>query len=325
MKIKIEKQVFEHKKPFVITGYTFNTSDTVWVTLDHDGHVGRGEAMGIYYNDEDMDTMSAELEAVTSLISNDITFDQVQELLPYGGARNALDCALWDLRMKQAGTSIWQYLNLTPKPLVTVATVGINTPEKMADEALEHSKYAKLKIKLSEDDPITRLEAIRAVRPDASLIVDVNQGWTFAELKEYTPAAQKLGIEMIEQPLPRGKDEELEGYKSLVPLGSDKSCLDSSEYAVSAGRYDVINIKLDKCGGLTDALKIIELAKRDGKVLMVGNMSGTSLSMAPSYVIGQHCQFVDIDGPLFLKQDIDNGLEYKYGGVVSVPSTELWG
>lgn len=139
------------------------------------------------------------------------------------------------------------------------------------------------------------------------------------------PVAAKLGVAMIEQPLVRGMDEMLEGYRSRVPLGADESCLDSSEYATAARRYDVINIKLDKCGGLTEALKIVKLAERDGKGLMVGNMTGSSLSMAPAYVIGQFCQFVDIDGPLFLKEDIEYALDYGDGGMVSIPSASLWG
>ncbi len=173
--------------------------------------------------------------------------------------------------------------------------------------------------------PIMKLEAIRKARPDANLIVDVNQGWSFNELKDYTPAAERLGIAMIEQPLPRGGDAELEGYKSPIPLCADESCLDVSEYETAARRYDVINIKLDKCGGLTEGLKLVELALQDSKGLMIGNMMGSSLSMAPSYVIGQYCRFVDIDGPLFLKQDIDNALEYYDGGTVSIPIPALWG
>ena len=325
MKITIEKHVFPYKKPFVITGYTFTTSNTIRVILENDGYVGRGEALGIKSNGDTDDIMAKQLEEIVGSINNELTSEQVQSLLPFGGARNALDCALWDLKAKRAGKPIWELLKITPKPLATVATISIQSPQKMAAEAKDYAKYNNLKIKLSADEPIAVLEAIRAARPDANLIVDVNQGWNFDELKEYIPRAHKLGIKMIEQPLPREGDAELEGYKSIVPLGADESCRDSSEYEICARRYDVINIKLDKCGGLTDAFKIIELANRDGKELMVGNMCGSSLSMAPSYVVGQFCQYIDIDGPLFLKQDVEHGLEFQDGGVVSMPEQKLWG
>ncbi|MBL4802049.1 MAG: dipeptide epimerase [Emcibacter sp.] len=324
-KITIEKHSFPFKQPFAITGYTFTASDTVRVIIEEDGYVGRGEAIGIYYENESMDSIADQLKAVIHSSKADITRELAQEILPSGGALNGLDCALWDLAAKCADKSIWELLKITPKPLSSVATIGIADPEVMGEAAIKFAQYTNLKIKLSHDEPIARLEAVRAARPDATLIVDVNQGWTFEELKEYTPAAKRLGIAMIEQPLPRGGDEALEGYTSPVPLGADESCLDTSEYKTAARRYDVINIKLDKCGGLTEALKIVELAKRDGKGLMVGNMCGSSLSMAPSYVIGQFCQFVDIDGPLLLEQDIENALHYGDGGVVSIPSPELWG
>ncbi len=325
MNIKIERRSFPLKEPFAITGYVFTTSDTIWVTLEDEGSIGRGESIGIYYKNDTADSIAAQLEAISGQVKAGITRDQVQTLLPIGGARNALDCALWDLEAKRSGTSIWNMLKITPRPLSSVATIGISSPEVMAEAANQFAQYPHLKIKLSGDDPIARLEAIRAARPDAKLIIDVNQGWTFDELKEYTPACEKLGIAMIEQPLPRGGDEELDGYKSSVPLGADESCLDVSEYETAARRYDVINIKLDKCGGLTEGLKIVELAKRDGKGLMVGNMTGSSLAMAPSYVVGQYCQFIDIDGPLFLQQDIENALHYGDGGIVSVPDPALWG
>tara|TARA_R110002096_G_scaffold416576_3_gene619729 strand:+ start:176013 stop:176981 length:969 start_codon:yes stop_codon:yes gene_type:complete len=322
MHFKIEKKAFPLHSPFVITGYTFNDADAVWVTIEKDGHIGRGEANGIYYENETPESMAAQIEAV---IHSRLTHEEVDKLLPRGGARNALDCAFWDLRAKTTGKSIWELLDIVPKPLATVATVSIETPEAMAAKALEYSKYPNLKVKLSADQPIERLEAIRAARPDANLIVDVNQGWSFEELKEYTPHCKRLGLAMIEQPLVRGKDEMLEEYTSDVPLGADESCLDSAEYEQNARRYDVINIKLDKCGGLTDALKIVHMAQRDNKGLMVGNMTGSSLSMAPSYVVGQLCQFVDIDGPLFLEQDIEHALEYADGGIASIPTPELWG
>ncbi|MBT7605445.1 MAG: dipeptide epimerase [Kordiimonadaceae bacterium] len=322
MDFKIEKKVFPLNSPFVITGYTFNDANAVWVTINKDGQIGRGEANGIYYENETPERMAAQ---IGSILHKNLTHEEVYNLLPRGGARNALDCAFWDICCKKAGKTIWELLNIKPKLLVTVATISIDDPKVMAAKAINYAKYPNLKVKLSNNQPIERLEAIRAVRPDANLIVDINQGWTFKELKEYTPHCKRLGLSMIEQPLERGKDEMLEGYQSQVPLGSDESCLDSSEYKQNASRYDVINIKLDKCGGLTDALKIVRMAQRDNKKLMVGNMTGSSLSMAPSYVIGQFCQFIDIDGPLFLKQDIKHALQYKNGGIASMPTTKLWG
>ncbi len=322
MHFKIETHSFPLKEPFVITGYTFNDSSTVRVIIEKDGHIGRGEANGIYYENETAQSMARQIEDV---VHSRLTHEEVDEILPRGGARNALDCAFWDLRAKTEGKTIWELLDITPKPLSTVATVGINTAEAMAEKARKFAKYPNLKIKLSADEPIERLEAIRAARPDATLITDVNQGWSFEELREYIPHCKRLGLAMIEQPLKRGADEMLEGFKSDVPLGADESCLDSAEYEQNAKRYDVINIKLDKCGGLTDALKIIKLATLGGKGLMVGNMTGSSLGMAPSYVVGQFCQFVDIDGPLFLKQDVEHGLDYMEGGIASIPTPALWG
>lgn len=322
MQFKIETLSYPLKEPFAITGYVFNDAPTVRVTIEKDGHIGRGEANGIYYENETPELMAAQIEDV---IHSQLPHEEIEEILPRGGARNALDCAFWDLRCKQQGKSIWQLLDIKPKKLATVATVSIETPENMAKKALYYDTYPNLKIKLSGENPIERLEAIRAARPDATLITDVNQGWSFEELKEYIPHCKRLGLAMIEQPLARGDDAMLEGFKSDVPLGADESCLDSHEYEQNAHRYDVINIKLDKCGGLTDALKIIKLAKLGGKELMVGNMTGSSLCMGPAYVVGQFCRFVDIDGPLFLQKDVENGLEFADGGIASLPTPELWG
>jgi L-alanine-DL-glutamate epimerase-like enolase superfamily enzyme len=195
----------------------------------------------------------------------------------------------------------------------------------MAAKARAFAAYPQLKVKLDAHQPIERLAAIRAARPEATLVIDVNQGWSLVELETYTPELATLGVAMIEQPLPRGSDSELEGYSSPIPLGADESCLDLSEYEEAASRYDVINIKLDKCGGLTEALAIAERARDEGKDLMVGNMTGTSLSMAPSHVIGQFCRFIDIDGPLLLAADIAGGLDYLPGGLVAPPEPQLWG
>ncbi|WP_262690077.1 dipeptide epimerase [Kordiimonas aestuarii] len=325
MRMHFEKVSFPLKAPFVITGYTFNTTDTVRVTLEADGVRGQGEGVGVYYLNDTADLMLEQLAEIAPKIEAGLAHDRVQHMLPPGGARNALDCALWDLEAKRSGVSVWERLNMTPKTLKTVCTVGIGSAGQMAATAASYAKYPNLKIKLDGDNPVGKLEAIRDARPDATLIIDVNQGWTFEELKEYAPACEKLGIAMIEQPLKRGGDAELEGYTSPVPLGGDESCLDASEYEVAASRYDVINIKLDKCGGLSAGLLLANMALRDGKSLMVGNMTGSSLSMAPAYVIGQFCHFVDIDGPLLLAGDVDNGLFYGTGGIVEVPNRTLWG
>ena len=325
MRMEIEKIVFPLAQPFAITGHVFHEVETVRVTLEHEHVTGRGEAVGVYYLDDTSDEIVKSLTQVKSAVESGINREDIQEALPAGGARNALDCAYWDYDAKRTGITVWEKLKLNPRPLTTVCTIGIGTAEEMANLAIKYRSYPKLKIKLDNSQPIEKLEAIRRVRPDASLVVDVNQGWSFEELKEYAPHCKRLGLEMIEQPLKRGGDEHLEGYNCPVALGADESCLDVSEYETAARRYDVINIKLDKCGGLTAALRIAEKAKQDDKTLMVGNMTGSSLSMAPAYVVGQFCQFVDLDGPLLLKHDIANGLYFSSSGMVELPSSSFWG
>jgi L-alanine-DL-glutamate epimerase-like enolase superfamily enzyme len=325
MQLAIERISFPLGRPFAITGHIFESTETVRVTLSDQGIRGVGESVGTYYLEETAAGMAADLEAVRGDIEAGLDLQALQELLPPCGARNALDCALWDLRAKQAGVRIWALLSVVPRELTTVFTVSMQEPDTMARWALDASRFTHLKIKLDADRPIERLEAIRQARPDASLVVDVNQGWSFAELREYLPHCERLGIAMIEQPLPRGADECLEGFVSPVPLGADESCLHLGEFAPASTRYQVLNIKLDKCGGLSEGLALVAAAEAAGMQLMVGNMTGSSLSMAPSYVIGQHCRFVDIDGPMLLARDVEHGLEYRDGGVVGLPEQALWG
>ena len=325
MKMTIERKDFPLHSPFVITGYTFLELNAVWVTLKKDGFVGRGEGVGAYYLGDDQAKMLRELEEIKPKVEQGATRQDINKLMGPSGARNALDCAMWDLECKKANASIWDLVDLKPKQLHTVATIGINSAEKMALRAKELIDFSNLKIKLDDDQPVEKLAAIRLSRPDANLIVDVNQGWTLEQLTKFIPALTDLDIKMIEQPLARGKDQELAGFVSPIPLGGDESVLNLSEYGANSENYQVINIKLDKCGGLTEALQIVEAAQKDGKSIMVGNMTGTSLSMAPAYVIGQHCDFVDIDGPLLIAKDIPNGLRYLSGGKVEIPSAALWG
>lgn len=325
MDIVIEEVISPLKAPFVITGYSFTDLHAIWVSLSDKGVTGRGEGVGMYYLGETPESMRKQLLDIKEHIHPRFTRDELQEILPPGGARNALDCALWDWESKALGASVWERVGLRPRPLVTVATVGLGSIEEMVGNAANYEGFPILKIKLNNEEPIQKLEAIRARRPEADLVVDVNEGWTLEELRDYMPHLSRLKIAMVEQPLPRNEDVELEGFPRTIPIGADESCRDLSEVDRVASLYDVVNVKLDKCGGLTEALKIVDRAQSLNLHLMVGNMTGTSLSMAPSHVIGQSCQFVDIDGPLLLAQDIDNGLIYRDGGLVDAPSPKLWG
>ena len=325
MQMRIEAITRPLARPFVITGYTFTHLEAIWVHLEADSATGRGEGVGMYYLGETPETMAAQLEGIRDEVEAGATRADIQILLPPGGARNALDCAMWDVECKKAGKTIFELTGITPATLTTVATVGIGTPDEMAAQAQRFADYPHLKIKLDDNQPLERLQAIRGARPDATIVIDVNQGWSRQQLDDYLPGLMELGVAMVEQPLARGRDADLEGIDSPIPLGADESIIHLGDYDAVWSYYDVINIKLDKCGGLTEALEIAKRAQADGKDLMVGNMTGTSLSMAPSHVVGHMCRFVDIDGPLLLAEDITPGLAYTPGGFVDPPTPTLWG
>lgn len=325
MKLSAHIADWELTQPFSITGKTWLTSPALVVELIQGGHVGRGEAQGVYYLDETAESIFAQIDELAADIRNGLTREALQDILPAGGARNALDCALWDLECKRSGKSIWEITGIDPKPVTTVFTIGLeSSPEAMAAKAAAASDVPVLKIKLDGHKPYEKLAAIRAARPDAVLVVDANQGWSFEQLQELIPLCVPLNLAMIEQPLARGNDAMLEGFESAITLAADESCLHCGELEVAARRYSMINIKLDKTGGLTEALKLAKAARQAGCKLMVGNMTGTSLSMAPAFVIAQLCDFVDIDGPLLLKFDRPHGLVYKHG-VVEKFEPRLWG
>ena len=325
MKMSVHIEEWPLTTPFRITGFEWVNTRCIVVQLCEDGFLGRGEAQGVFYLDETADSIFEQAESVIGALESGTRRKALQEILPAGGARNAIDCALWDLECKKAGKTIWELTGIDPKPVTTVFTIGLEPePEDMAAKAAAASNSPVLKIKLSGDRPYERLAAIRAARPDATLVVDANQGWDFGQLQEVLPKCLGLDLAMIEQPLPRGGDEALEGFDSPITLAADESCLHSGELEQALRRYDMVNIKLDKTGGLTEALKVARLAREKGCKLMVGNMVGTSLSMAPSFVVAQLCDFVDIDGPLLLKHDYPNGLRYR-NGVVEVFDPSLWG
>ena len=267
--------------------------------------------------------MLAQAESVRADLEQGADREDLRLLLPPGGARNAIDCALWDLEAKLSGKSVWELTHILPHPTSTLMTVGIGTPEKMASDA-RLLKVRTIKVKLDDELPVERMAAIRQARPDAELVIDVNGGWTFSQLVELAPRMKELGVAMIEQPLPRGHDEALEGYEPPLVLCADESCLNLSEFEQAARRYQMINIKLDKTGGLTEALELAALAASRGIQLMVGNMMGTSLAMAPAFVIAQLCRYVDLDGALFIDGDREHPMRLT-DGFLAAPSAALWG
>lgn len=316
---------WELTQPFRISNFEWINSRCLIVQLCEDGIVGRGEAQGVFYLDETAESIFEQAHSVAGEIRKGISREELQHLLPAGGARNAIDCAMWDLECKKSGKTIWQLTGIDPKPVTTVFTIGLeDTPEAMAAKAAAAKDAPILKIKLGDHLPFERLAAIRAARPDAQMVVDANQSWSFELLQDVIPKCMDLDLAMIEQPLPRGGDEMLEGFESPITLAADESCLHTGELEAATRRYSMVNIKLDKTGGLTEGLKLARAAKAKGCKLMVGNMVGTSLSMAPSFVVAQLCDFVDIDGPLLLKYDQPLGLKYDQG-VVKGFDPKLWG
>jgi L-alanine-DL-glutamate epimerase-like enolase superfamily enzyme len=325
LKIGVHIEHWPTIRPFRIAGKTWDSFESVVVELERNGAVGRGEALGVYYLGETPERLLAQIRQGSECLKDDIDRPMLQQLLPPGGARNAIDCALWDLEAKSEERSIWDISGVQPRALETVFTIGIEqTSEAMAAKAAAATAYKLLKVKLDEIQPAERLKAIRHARPDARIVVDANQGWTFDQLLEIAPICANLGVQMIEQPLRRGGDADLQHYESPVPLCADESCLHQGELERAALRYDWINIKLDKTGGLTHGLGLAQAARKLGLQIMVGSMGGSSLAMAPSFVVGCLADLVDIDGPLLQQSDRIPGLVYK-GGWVSVFDRNVWG
>nr|WP_047169336.1 dipeptide epimerase [Sphingomonas sp. Y57] len=311
--------------PFRISGHVWHHVDLVIVSLQNGELVGRGEAAGVYYHGDTPEMLVARIEAVRAEVEAGTDRLSAQRLLPPGGARNALDSALWDLEAKLSGVDAWQRAGCTdPRPVRTTFTCGAEAPEIMAKTALRYDQARSIKLKLVGDDlDADRVKAVRAARPDVWLSVDANQGFDRRKLEALMPVFEQADIRMIEQPFPVGQDKLLDGFRSPIPIGADESvqCLDDIQAMV--GRYDLINIKLDKCGGLTEGLAMAKVARSHGLDVMVGNMIGTSLAMAPAWVLGQSCDIADLDGPLFLRSDRDPCATYR-DGAIDCPAA-LWG
>ncbi len=314
-------------KPFRISGHVFTHSDLVVVTLSDGVHSGRGEASGVYYLGDEVDSMLKAIEAVRPQIERGIDRAGLQALMPACGARNALDCAFWELEAKQTGRTVWDIAGFeTSRPLLTTMTLGADAPEVMAEGAtVGYAQARALKLKLTGDleDDIARVRAVRAARPDCWIGVDANQGYGIADLPALVDVLVEADVKLLEQPLRRGAEADLDGFSCPIPLAADESVLTLADVPGLVGRFNVVNIKLDKCGGLTEGLAMAHKARELGLGVMVGNMVSTSLAMAPAYVVGQLCDVVDLDGPIFLAQDREPGIVYE-DGYVRCPDN-VWG
>ncbi len=326
LELELHNEPLPLAAPFRIAGYVFEAMPATVVTLRDGDHAGRGEAAGVYYNDDRPEDMLATLEALRPRIEAGIDRDAANALLPPGGARNALDCALWELEARRAGLPVWALAGLeSVRPLLTTFTVGADDPGVMADRAAAYTGARALKLKLTGEADLDaeRVRAVRARCPAAWIGVDANQGYDGDSLPALLPALVAARVSLLEQPCRRGHESDLDGIDRVLPFAADESILDLAELEARHARFDVINIKLDKCGGLTEGLSMARRARALGKQVMVGNMAGSSLAMGPAFVLGQFCDVVDLDGPVFLKQDRTPGVVYR-DGFISCPHG-VWG
>ena len=326
LQLDVSVETLRLAQPFRISGYVFTHSDVVVVTLGDGEYRGRGEGGGVYYLGDDVPHMLAAIGAVRTAIEGAPTREELRHIMAPGGGRNAVDCALWELEAARAGVPVWQLAGVpTPKPLRTTFTLGADSPEAMAEGARSYRDARSIKVKLTGelDLDIERVKAIRVARPDVWLGVDGNQGFVIEQLDELVEALAEQRVSLLEQPLARGREADLDGYKSVIPIAGDESLLTLADVAGAAGRFDVVNIKLDKCGGLTEGLMMAAAARRHGLGVMVGNMVGSSLAMAPAFVLGQGCDIVDLDGPTFLAEDRTPSVTYQDGTITAGP--EVWG
>jgi L-alanine-DL-glutamate epimerase-like enolase superfamily enzyme len=325
MEVRFHRVDWPFTSTFRIASRAQTTAETVCIELTDGPLTGRGEATGVFYHGETVDSLLSQLAAIKEILTKGISRASLQELLPPGGARNAVDCALWDLESKRTGRRAWTLAGIEPvRPLLTAYTLSVDLPEAMATAAAGAGRYSLLKLKLSGEGDVERVSAVRKARPDAELIVDANQSWTDRQLREFVPALSHLGVKLIEQPLRAGQDDALKGFDSPIHLCADESCQTVESLPALIGKYGFINIKLDKTGGLTEALRLARAAQAAKFELMAGCMAGSSLGMAPAFVIGQLCSVIDLDGPLLTAADVSNPIRYE-GGRMQPPEADLWG
>jgi len=322
------------EEPFAISRGIDDNFDVVVVELEQNGFKAWGEATPTEHYNESISQTESLIEDFRNRIENGISRTELQQEMPKGAARNAVDCALWDLEAKHAGKRVWELPEISqhlgaetgsvPGNVTTVYSLGVDTPEIMGDIALKNANRPILKIKLTGDGDLERLIEIRKNAPESRLVIDANEAWTPEHYQRYVPEFKQLGVEMIEQPFPADNDSVLKTLDHPIPVCADESCHDTADLDRLVGLYEFVNIKLDKTGGLTEALRLQAEAESKGFRTMVGCMSATSLGIAPAFFIAQRAKIVDLDAPLYLYEDRPFPMKYD-GSIVHPPSPELWG
>ncbi len=321
VEISVTRDVFRLAQVFTISRGSRSEAQVLTVRISDGDVTGWGECVPYARYEETLDSVTAQIESLPARFDR----TELQGLLPAGAARNAVDCALWDIEAKRAGKRVWELAGLpAPTPEITAYTLSLDTPEKMREQAARNAHRPLLKIKLGTPDDMPRVEAVRAGAPDARIIVDANEGWSADVYADLAPHLVRLGVSLVEQPLPAGDDEALRGIERPLPVCADEACHDRDSLPGLQGKYDVINIKLDKTGGLTEALALREAALALGYKVMVGCMVGSSLAMAPAVLVAQGAMVTDLDGPLLLAEDRENALTFDEAGV-HPPTADLWG
>ena len=337
-KIRIRAESHRLTKPFTISRGHKNPADVVVVEINDGSRIGRGECVPYGRYGETLESVTAEIESIKPMLdgssnklSHTFTRDDLQTAMHPGAARNAIDCALWDLEAQQSGLTVPDRLGLLPQPLPSAVTITLDTPARMAQAAKQllnknSEKKQLVKVKLGGEDgfaaDIGRLSAIRDATPEATLIVDVNEGWHPHDIISHVDALKSFNIDLIEQPLPADNDDILKDID--LPFCADESVHDSDDLNHLNPGYDCVNIKLDKTGGLTEALKMLQLARKKNLKVMVGCMVASSLSMMPAYFLGLQADYVDLDGPIWLEKDRENGLHFAHDQI-ALPTRPLWG
>ncbi|SHL26610.1 L-alanine-DL-glutamate epimerase [Roseovarius marisflavi] len=321
MQIDVTRDLFKLAQVFTISRGSRTEAQVLTVRITDGGVTGRGECVPYARYGETLESVTAEIMSLPDQVTRAALYD----LLPAGAARNAVDCALWDIEAKRTGQRVWQLVGLPqPGPEITAYTLSLDSPEKMQAQAAQNAHRPILKIKLGTPDDMPRLEAVRIGAPQTQIIIDANEGWSAEVYADLAPHLLRLGVALVEQPLPAGEDDALLGIERPVPVCADESCHDRASLAALKGKYDVVNIKLDKTGGLTEALALRDAALAQGYQVMVGCMVGSSLAMAPATLVAQGAMVTDLDGPLLLAEDRENALKFDAAGV-HPPGPELWG